>query len=130
MNPKQKNSVDVVLLIIAAVLSVITIVLGATQKAVTLNTNFSLPLIASLAGGVVLTVIYVFSRVDFLSLFASVCFSAGFGMIINEGLAVVVDKINDISFQGGNFQQVAAYMGMMLTACLLGIIACFKGKKS
>ncbi len=130
MNTKQLKSADVLLLMISAVLAVVTVILGATQKAMTLNTNFSVPLIASLAGGIVLTVIYAFSHVDFLSLLASVCFSAGFGMIINEGLAVVVDKINDISFQGGNFPQVAAYMVMMLLACVLSIIACFKGKKA
>ena len=130
MNTKQLKSADVLLLMIAAVLAVVTVILGATQKAMTLNTNFSVPLIASLAGGIVLTVIYVFSHVDFLCLLASVCFSAGFGMIINEGLAVVVDKINDISFQGGNFPQVAAYMVMMLLACVLSIIACLKGKKA
>ena len=59
----------------------------------------------------------------------SVLLSAGFGMIINEGLPVIVDKINDISFQGGNFPLVMTYVIMSFAACLLSIIACFLKKR-
>ena len=51
-------------------------------------------------------------------------------MIFDQGLPVVVDKINNISFQGGNFNSVAVYMVMMLIACVLSFIACFIKKKA
>jgi len=130
MNSIKKRGSYLVLLAVAAVLAVVTAVLGATQKAMTLNNNFSMPLTISLIAGAALVLIHLFADWDFLPLLASVCFSAGFGMIINEGLAVVVDKLNDISFQGGVFPLVAAYMAMSCVACVLSIIACFLKKKT
>lgn len=129
MNLIKKRGLYLVLLAVAAVLAVATAVLGATQKAMTLNTSFSPLLTVSLLAGAVLVAVHLFVDWDFLPLLASICFSAGFGMIINEGLAVVVDKMNDISFQGGNFPLVAAYMALSFAACALSIVACFIKKK-
>ena len=130
MNLIKKRGLYLVLLAVAAVLAVVTAVLGATQNAMTLNTSFSPLLTVSLVAGAVLVAVHLFVDWDFLPLLASICFSAGFGMIINKGLAVVVDKLNDISFQGGNFPLVAAYMGMAFAACVLSIVACFIRKKA
>ena len=130
MNSIKKRGSYLVLLAVAAVLAIVTAVLGMTQKAMTLNNNFSLPLTISLIAGTALALILLVADWDFLPLLASVCFSAGFGMIINEGLAVVVDKLNDISFQGGVFPLVAAYMAMSFVACVLSIVACFLKKKT
>jgi|GEM_PF-1403419 hypothetical protein len=130
MNSIKKRGSYLVLLAVAAVLAIVTAVLGMTQKAMTLNNNFSLPLTISLIAGTALALIHLVADWDFLPLLASVCFSAGFGMIINEGLAVVVDKLNDISFQGGVFPLVAAYMAMSFVACVLSIVACFLKKKA
>ena len=130
MNLIKKRGLYLVLLAVAAVLAVVTAILGATQNAMTLNTSFSPLLTASLLVGAALTAVHLFVDWDFLPLLASVCFSAGFGMIVNEGLAVVVDKMNDISFQGGNFPLVAAYLAMAFIACVLSIAACFMKKKA
>ena len=117
------------LLVVSAILALITVILGATQKAMTTNYNFSTPLIIVMVAGVVAAIVNLFLRLDFMPLLASILFSVGFGMIFDQGLPVVVDKINNISFQGGNFNSVAAYMAMMLVACILSFIACFIKKR-
>ena len=129
MNFIKNKGLYYVLMAVAAILAVVTAIMGATQKAMTLNVNFSIPLIISLAAGAIFVLVNAFVDFDFLPLLSSVLFSAGFGMIINEGLPVIVDKINDISFQGGNFSLVAAYVGMSFIACLLSFVACFLKKK-
>lgn len=117
------------LLVISAVLIAVTAVLGATQKAMTTNTNFTLPLILVLTAGAAIALCNLFTRLDFMPLLASVLFSVGFGMIFSQGLPVIVDRLNNISFQGGNFSFVAMYMVMTLIACVLSFIACFIKKK-
>lgn len=117
------------LLVVSAILALITVILGATQQAMTTNYNFSTPLIIVMAVGVVVAIVNLFLRLDFMPLLASILFSVGFGMIFDQGLPVVVDRINNISFQGGNFNSVAAYMAMMLVACILSFIACFIKKR-
>lgn len=117
------------LLVLAAVLALVTVVLGATQKAMTTNYNFSLPLTIVMAVGIVVVIVNLFVNFDFIPLLVSVLFSVGFGMIIDQGIPVIVDKINNISFQGGNFGSVAAYVAMMAVACILCFIACFTKKR-
>ena len=129
MNILKKKGLYFYLLVLAAVLSAVTLALGTTQHAMTTNMNFSIGLIVVLAAGIVLVVANIFVNFDFWPLLPAVCFFASLGMIVNEGIPVVVDKINNISFQGGNFTQVAAFLGMMLAASLLGIIACFVKKR-
>ncbi len=126
----KKRGLYFILLAAAAVLAVVTALMGAAQNAMTLNTSFSPLLTVSLLAGAALVAVHLFVDWDFLPLLASVCFSAGFGMIVNEGLAVVVDKMNDISFQGGSFPLVAAYLAMAFIACALSIAACFMKKKA
>lgn len=125
----NKRGFAYILLIAAAVLALVTVIMGATQKAMTLNMNFSLPLILSLSAACAVVVLHFFIDFGFLTLLSSVLFSLGFGMIINEGLPVIVDKINGISFQGGNFPLVAAYSVMSFVACVLSFVACFTKKK-
>ena len=129
MNSIHKKEVDCILMSAAAVLALVTVIMGATQKAMTLNVNFSLQLILSLSAAVTVAILRFFANFDFLPLAMSVLLSAGFGMIRNEGLPVIVDKINDISFQGGNFPLVMTYVIMSFAACLLSIIACFLKKR-
>ena len=117
------------LIVVGAVLALITVVLGATQKAMTTNYNFSQPLIIVMIAAVVVGALNFFLDFDFLPLLASVLFSVSFGMIFDQGLPVVVDKLNNITFQGGKYEQVAFYMVMMLIACVLSFVACFNKKK-
>ncbi len=125
----KKKGFYYILMIVAAVLILITAVMGATQKAMTKSVGFSLPLIISLIAGAVLVLADGFLKLDFLPLLASALFSIGFGMILNEGLPVIVDKINDISYQGGNFPLVMTYVGMAFAACTLSFAACFIKKE-
>ena len=129
MNFVKKRGLYSWLLVVSAILALITVILGATQQAMTTNYNFSTPLIIVMAVGVVVAIVNLFLRLDFMPLLASILFSVGFGMIFDQGLPVVVDRINNISFQGGNFNSVAAYMAMMLVACILSFIACFIKKR-
>ncbi len=112
-----------------AILSLVTVILGASQKAMTTNYNFSNPLIIVMVAAIVIGIMNFFLNFDFLPLVASVLFSVSFGMIFDQGLPVVVDKLNNITFQGGKFEQVALYIILMLTACILSFIACFIKKK-
>lgn len=125
----KKRGLYYFFLLVASVLALVTVILGATQKAMTTNYNFSLPLIVVMVVGIIVVVINLFLDLDFLPLLASVLYSVGFGMIIDQGLPVIVDKINNISFQGGNFNSVAAYVAMMTGACILCFAACFIKKK-
>ncbi len=117
------------LIVISTILALITVILGATQKAMTTNYNFSQPLIVVMTAAVVAGVLNFFLDIDFLPLLASVLFSCGFGMIFDQGLPVVVDKLNNITFQGGKFEQVALYMALMLVSCVLSFVACFIKRK-
>ena len=124
------KGIHVYLILLASVLALITVCLGATRQAMTTNANFSTPLILVMAAGILCGVLNLFSRVDFLPLVASVLFSAGFGMIFDQGLPVVVDRLNNITFQGGDFTQVVLYLSLMAAACLLSIVSCFMKKKA
>ena len=121
MNMKNKG-LYAWLIAVSTVLAVITLILGSTQKAMTTNYNFSMPLIVVMAVSIVVGVLTFFLDFDFLPLLASVLFSVSFGMIFDQGLPVVVDKINNISFQGGNFSQVALYLA--LKVCSARIVPC------
>lgn len=129
MNLLKKRGLYYYLMLAAAVIALITVILGATQKAMTTNYNFSLPLIIVMVAGIVVVVLHLFIGLDFMPLLVSILFSAGFGMIIDQGLPVIVDKINNISFQGGNFNSVASYVAMMLAACALCFVSCFLKKR-
>ena len=126
-NLKQKGFYYI-LLAAAAVLILVTAIMGATQKAMTKSVGFSIPLIISLAAGVAVVVIDAFTSFDPLPLIASALFSVGFGLILYEGLPVVVDKINDISYQGGNFSLVMTYLVIAFIACVISFAACFLKK--
>ncbi len=125
MNLLKKKGSYYILLLIATVLALVTVILGATQKAMTTNYNFSLPLIIVMVVGIIVVVANLFVDFDFMPLLAAALYSVGFGMIIDQGIPVIVDKINGIAFQGGNFNSVIAYVGMMLVACILCFVACF-----
>lgn len=125
----KKRKLYAYLIAAGVILSLITVILGSSQKAMTTNYNFSTPLIIAMVAGIVVGVLNLFLDFDFLPLVASILFSVSFGMIFDQGLPVVVDKLNNITFQGGKFEQVALYMILMLTACILSFIACFVKKK-
>lgn len=129
MNMLKKKGAYYYLLLLATVLALVTVILGATQKAMTTNHNFSLPLIIVMVAGIVVVALSTFVNFDFIPLLVSILYSVGFGMIFNQGLPVIVDKVNNISFQGGNFNSVATYVAMMAVACLLCFVSCFLKKK-
>lgn len=130
MNLLKKKGLYFYLLLLAAILSAVTLALGSVQHAMTTNMNISTGLTIALAAGIVLVIANFFVNFDFWPLLPAVCFFLSFGMILNEGLPVVVDKINNISFQGGNFESVAAYLAMMAAASVLGIVSCFVKKRN
>lgn len=130
MNLLKKKGLYFYLLLLAAILSAVTLALGSVHHAMTTNMNISTGLTIALAAGIVLVIANFFVNFDFWPLLPAVCFFLSFGMILNEGLPVVVDKINNISFQGGNFESVAAYLAMMAAASVLGIVSCFVKKRN
>ena len=74
MNFVKKRGLYSWLLVVSAILALITVILGATQKAMTTNYNFSTPLIIVMVAGVVAAIVNLFLRLDFMPLLASILF--------------------------------------------------------
>lgn len=114
---------------VAAILAIVTLVLGVNGKALTNNANIGIDVIIVVAIGVACAIAGFFVDFDFWTLLPAVCFFVAFGMIISGGAAVIVDKINNISFVGGDFTQVVTYLILLGVSSLLCIVACFFGRK-
>jgi len=119
------GKVSMILTGVAAVLSIVTAVLGSTQNALVQNTSFSLPLILSLAAAVVLIVVSFFVSFDVLPLLISAVLSLAFGLLVKGGAEVVNDHNLNIQFSGGNFSQVLVYLILLGLAVVLAIVNCF-----
>ena len=126
----MKKNLYAYLILLASVLILITTVLGATQHAMTTDYNFSILLIVVMSIGVAVGVLTLFIKFDFLPLICSILFSVGFGLIFHQGIAVIVDQINNIAFQGGNPILVELYLALTFVACVLSFVACFIKKEN
>lgn len=71
----------------------------------------------------------LFVKFNFWVLLPAVCFSVTFGMVIYYGSAVVMDKINNVVYSGGNFSSVISYLVMLGIASVISIAACYIPEK-
>ena len=121
----KKRGLSAYLELIAAVLALATVIMGATGKALLNNASFDWVMILIMGAGIVLAIVGFFFRFDFWVLLPAACFFVGFGLIVNGGAAVIMDRINNVVYSGGNFNAVVTYLVFMGIACILSIVACF-----
>lgn len=127
----KNKSIGCYLELLAAVLAIVTVIMGATGNALLNNASFDAFMIVIMSLGAVLAIAGFFVKFDFWLLLPAICFFIGFGMIVNGGAAVIMDKINNVVYSGGNFNAVVSYLIMMGVSCILSIVACFmKSKRS
>lgn len=122
-----KKRFGLYLMWVAAVLALVTLVLGATGHAMTTSTNFGAGQWVTILLGIACVVAAWWLRFDFWPLVPSAFFSVAFGFVLNDGVPVVVDKINNISYVGGDFGSVMAYLVMLAVSVALCAVACFVG---
>lgn len=91
--------------------------------------NFDSLTVIFLAVGIALQVVSVFWDQDFVPVLATAMYGCGLGRIIENGGSVIADKMNNISFVGGDFNMVALYIGLMLLCCVIMVICCFASQR-
>ena len=87
-----KKRFGLYLMWVAAVLALVTLVLGATGHAMTTSTNFGAGQWVTILLGIACVVAAWWLRFDFWPLVPSAFFSVAFGFVLNAGVPVVVDK--------------------------------------
>lgn len=123
----KRKGIGFYLELVAAVLAIVTLILGLNGQALLNNTNFGVEMIVVVVLGAVLAIASLFLDFNFWGLLPAVCYFVAFGLVINGGAAVIMDKINNVVYSGGNFDSVVLYLGLLGAACLLSIVACFSG---
>lgn len=87
--------------------------------------NFDSLTVIFLALGFAVQVATLFWEQDFMPVVATGLYGCALGRIIENGGSVIADKMNNISFVGGNFDLVAMYIVFMLVCCAVMIVCCF-----
>ena len=75
----------------------------------------------------VLAVAPFFHKFRFWALLPAACSFVALGILFNGGAAVIMDRINNVVYSGGNFDSVVTLFILTAAACLLCIVACFMG---
>lgn len=115
--------------LIAAVLAIVTAILGMTQNALTTNTNFTPVMDILLFVGALAAIAGFFVDFDFWPLIPAICFSVVFGLTVNGGANVIADWFNKVVYSGGNLTCVISYLIMLGAASILSIVACYLNPK-
>lgn len=121
----RKPNISFYLQLLGAILAVVTLILGLDGGALSQNRNFGIEMIAVVALFFVTAIAPIVVRLKFWALVPAVCSFVAFGLAISGGAAVIVDKINNISFVGGNFTMVVTFLILLGISCILSIAACF-----
>jgi hypothetical protein len=124
----KKNTVWAYLGLVCAALALATIVAGLVAPGFA-HSTFDTILIVLLLFGIVAAVLNFFLNWDFLPLVAAAFYGCGLGRIIFRGAEVIADKANNINFVGGSFEMVMVYIILMVLACVIAIVCCFRQNK-
>lgn len=109
----------------AGIIAFVCMIMGATGKALLDNTGFGADIIIFVIVGMLLSFAAFFFRFNFWQLIPTLFYSLAFGSVINGGAAVIMDKINNVVYSGGDFTSVVIYLVLLGVACVLSIVACF-----
>lgn len=113
--------------LVAAMFAVVTLILGLNGHALLNNENFGAEMIVVVVLGAVFAIAAFFVQFRFWGLLPAVCFFIAFGFVINGGAAVIMDRINNVVYSGGDFNSVVTYLAMLGIASILSVAACFFG---
>lgn len=123
----KDKSVGFYLEVVAAVLLIVTLIMGSNGGPLLNNTNFGGDMIAVVVICAVLAVAPFFHKFRFWGLLPAVCSFVALGIVVNDGAAVIMDRINNVVYSGGNFDSVLTFLILTGVACILCIAACFIG---
>lgn len=123
----KDKSVGFYLEVAAAVLLIVTLAMGSSGGPLLNNTNFGADMIAVVVVCAVLALAPLFHKFRFWGLLPAACSFVALGIVVNDGAAVIMDRINNVVYSGGNFDSVLTFLILTGAACLLCIVACFIG---
>lgn len=123
----KDKSVGFYLELAAAVLLVVALIMGSSGGPLLNNTNFGADMIVVVVLAAVLAVAPFFHKFRFWALLPAACSFVALGILFNGGAAVIMDRINNVVYSGGNFDSVVTLFILTAAACLLCIVACFMG---
>jgi hypothetical protein len=110
---------------VAAVLAIITAILGMSHTAMLMSTSFTADIFVFLFIGAAVSVSTMFLKFDFIPVISSVFYSVAFAFVVVHGAQVIMDKINNITFSGGNADQVISYVVLLVITIVISVVACF-----
>ena len=114
---------------IAAVIALVTaLYILFSYKTVLPNSLNGTDIVLVLLIGVVLQVVVTVFPLGFAPLLSVICYGIAFGLVLNKIPPAIVDKINGIFYNGGNFEGCMIYATGTCAAVLLSLIACFLSK--
>lgn len=109
----------------AAMALALATIIAASVKPGFAYGNFDSLTVVFLALGIAVQIAALFWEQDFMPVAATALYACGLGRIIENGGSVIADKLNNISFVGGNFDMVALYIALMLVCCAVMVVCCF-----
>ncbi|MBR4210116.1 MAG: hypothetical protein IKQ96_07880 [Lachnospiraceae bacterium] len=111
---------------VAAVIALVTaLYVLFTYQTVLPNSLNGTDIVVVLLIGVALQVVLTIFPVTFAPLFFVIVYSIGFGLVLNKIPPAIVDKINGIFYNGGDFTGCMIYAAGTCLTVLLSLIACF-----
>ena len=123
----KDKSIGFYLDLVAAVLLIVTLAIGSSGGPLLNNTNFGADMIVVVVLCVLLAVAPLFHKLRFWSLLPAACSFVSLDIVVNNGAAVIMDRINNVVYSGGKFESVLAFLILTGIACVLCIVACFMG---
>ncbi len=114
--------------LLSTLLILITVIVGWQTKGL-LRNSFSTSIIIFAILGVIVECIYIYTDIEILPLFVTVFYALTVGMIGNQGSYVISDRVNGVSFLGGNFNMVILYLALSGIALLISIVVLFQNQR-
>lgn len=111
----------------AAALLVAVLVMGSSGGPLLNNTNFGADMIVMTVLGALLALAPLFHKFRFWALLPAVCAFSALGIVVNGGAAVIMDRVNNVVYSGGNFDSVLIFLILTGVSCILCIVSCFLG---
>ena len=105
-------------------LAIVTLIAVAVKPGFAYG-NFDIATVIFLAFGIAVQIAALFWEQDFMPVVATGLYACGLGRIIENGGSVIADKMNGISYVGGDFTMVALYIVLMFICCLCMVACCF-----
>lgn len=123
MLQKSKKNASFYFRVATAVLALVTLIYYSIQS--NIDTCFRLPIAILLGAAIVLEIVSLFVKLDFLPMLAAAAIGVSFGLMLFYALPTFSDIWNNVNFIGGNATAYFIYLGAIFATFVLSELPCF-----